>query len=99
MKHVQAEIDSSKDDGPVEIDGKRLNATELWMPFLRQPLYPLLKVSKSGNKLTVVQAKNDAGDFVPFLHSPESELEESVYEWQYPMIVRYDTTGKFQSGF
>ena len=66
------------------------------MPFLRQPLYPLLKVSKSGSKLTVEQAKNN-GQFVPFLHSPESELEESAYNWEYPMIVRHNTTGKLQN--
>ena len=77
---------------------KSIDAIELWMPFLRQPLYPLLEVTKSGDKLTISQAKNADGKFIPFLHNPDAELGESDFDWKYPMIVRYESVDGSDSG-
>jgi len=95
LKHVQLAIDENN----IKVDGQALDATELWMPFLRQPLYPLLEVKKAGNnKLSVSQAKDENGEFIPFLHNPEAELGESAFDWKYPMIIRYQSTDGEDSG-
>jgi len=93
LKHIQQAIDVNK----IQVDGQDLNAVDLWMPFLRQPLYPLLDVKKAGNKLSVSQAK-DGNNFIPFLHNPDADLGESAFDWQYPMIIRYESTDGAESG-
>ena len=58
------------------------------MPFLRQSLYPLLDISRSGDTYTIKQKEG------PFLHNAESELPENTeYNWQYPMVLRHTEVG------
>ena len=61
---------------------------EMWMPFLRQSLYPLLDITRSGDTYTIKQKQG------PFLHNPDSELPENTeYNWQYPMVLRHTEVG------
>ena len=65
----------------------------MWMPFLRQSLYPLLDVTKAGDTYTIKQQEG------PFLHNPESELPENEeYNWQYPMVLRHTEIGGASTG-
>jgi len=83
LRHIQDQIDVHN----IEVEGEKLDATALWMPFLRQPLYPLYEVTVNSNTLTVKQTER------PFLHNPNAELAENEFEWKYPMIIRYTTYG------
>ena len=68
----------------IQVGGKVIDAEKLWMPFLRQPLYPLYEVSQTDSSWQLTQKEG------PFLHNPESisELPSSDYNYKYPMIIR-----------
>ena len=86
MADVQSVIDAES----ITIGGEMLNATELFLPFFRQPLYPLISVDLVNNELKIKRADR------PFLHNPDSELSPAEFGYKYSVVLRWTHTDEQQ---
>lgn len=86
IQEIQGVIDSAN----IQVNGEVLDAMDLFLPFFRQPLYPLVSVDLVGDTLKIKQGDR------PFLHNPDSELAESEFGYQYSVILRWTQTEEEQ---
>lgn len=78
------------DDQNIVVNGQPLVANDLFLPFFRQPLYPLISVDLVGDKLKIQQGDR------PFLHNPESVLSDAEFGYKYSVILRWTHTANEQ---